>query len=91
MIGKDQANTGLGTVVTNMGGFIYKMLKECHQNVRKYNFTQMVGDTRNTLPDNVITAPSVDRFKAQLDRQWKDEKLKYDFKENLCAVRITSR
>ena len=27
LIGKDQVNTGLGAIITNMGGFIYKLVE----------------------------------------------------------------
>ncbi|KAK7108399.1 hypothetical protein V1264_016145 [Littorina saxatilis] len=41
-------------------------------NVRGNFFSERVVNTWNSLPDQVVTAPSVNAFKARLDAHWKD-------------------
>ena len=48
-----------------------KLLKPRHRlNVRGNYFANRVVNLWNSLPDNVVTAPSVDSFKRRLDKHW---------------------
>ena len=47
-------------------------------NVRKYYFSQRVVSLWNSLPDGVVTAPSINSFKARLDRHWETLPSVYD-------------
>ena len=38
--------------------------------VRKYFFSNRVVDMWNSLPDDVVSAPSVNSFKNRIDRHW---------------------
>ncbi len=60
-------------------------------NIRKHSFVQRIVATWNTLPDRVVKAPSVNCFKARLDKLWQNESIKYDHREALSAVRVTRR
>ena len=40
--------------------------------VRKHFFTQRVVNLWNTLPENLVSAPTVNAFKNQIDKLWKD-------------------
>ena len=35
----------------------------------------------NSLPEEVVTAPSVQAFEARLDKAWNDQPLKFHYKE----------
>ena len=50
-------------------------------NVRKFSFTNRVVDHWNSLPDSVITAPTLGAFERRLDKLWANSELKY----NYCA------
>ena len=63
----------------------------CNTNIRKYSFSQRIVAIWNTLPDQVIQAPSVDSFKGRLDKFWRNTKVKYDHNEGLSAVRVTRK
>ena len=45
--------------------------------VRKFFFANRVIDVWNSLPEDVVTACSVNAFKNRLDKHW--EKIAYDF------------
>jgi hypothetical protein len=60
-------------------------------NIRKHSFVQRIVAIWNTLPDHVVKAPSVNCFKARLDKLWQNESIKYDHREALSAVRVTRR
>ena len=40
--------------------------------VRKHFFTQRVVSLWNSLPENLVSAPTVNAFKNQIDKLWKD-------------------
>jgi len=37
----------------------------------------------NSLPEEVVTGPSVEAFEARLDKAWNDQPLKFHYKEDL--------
>ena len=46
--------------------------------VRKNSFTQRVVAPWNSLSEDVVSGPSVDSFKQQLNKFWKDHPLKFE-------------
>ena len=60
-------------------GSSLKLAKTHHRlNVRGIFFTVRVVNTWNSLPENVVAAPSLNTFKARLDAFWRDLPSKYD-------------
>ncbi len=51
--------------------------------LRKQSFSIRTADIWNKLPENVITAPSINSFKARLDKLWSNSPLKYNHTANL--------
>ena len=49
---------------------------QCNTNVRKNAFSQRVVDRWNDLPSEVVTAPSVNRFKSSLRKYWSNPECK---------------
>ena len=47
--------------------------------VRKYSFSYRIVDAWNSLPEKVISAPSVNSFERRLDKHWSHQDLKYDY------------
>ena len=43
---------------------------QCRLNIRSNVFSQRVVNMWNSLPDSVVTAPSMNSFKSRLDRHW---------------------
>ena len=44
--------------------------------IRKNSFAIRVVNTWNSLPDSVVSAPSINTFKNRLDKHWSNEPLK---------------
>ena len=58
-------------VMRSAKGNSLKLLKPRHRlNVRGNYFANRVVNLWNSLPDNVVTAPSIDSFKRRLDKHW---------------------
>ena len=55
----------------NTRGHSLKLLKRrCATKQRKYYFLFRVVNLWNSLPEHVISAPSIDTFKGRLDKHW---------------------
>ena len=65
-----------------------KKLKKmhCRTDKRRYFFTQRVGAWWNSLPQEVIDAPTINSFKSRLDNHFKDHPMVYDYKALDCPV-----
>ena len=50
---------------------------------KKYNFTNKIISIWNGLPDTVISATTVDTFKARLDRFWQNQEVIYNWKTDI--------
>ena len=55
-----------------------RVVKRCHYDVRKYSFCIRVVIIRHSLPNEVITATSVNSFKNRLNLFWADQKALYN-------------
>ena len=53
------------------------------RDIRKYSFSLRVVRKWNSLPENVVDAPSVQAFIRRLDRHWANQNILYDFEEKL--------
>ena len=73
-------------MVTNpdqVRGHSQKLYKRRHKlEVRKNSFAFRVVDPWNSLPEEVISAPSIKSFERRLDKFWNNQTIKYDF--NAC-------
>ena len=65
--------------------------ERCNTDIRKYSFTHRVVSVWNTLPNKVVQSKTVDEFKRRIDHAWRNEKVKFDYKEELGALRATHR
>ena len=61
-----------------------------HYNLRKYSFSIHIINIWNGLPENVVTANTIDCFKTRLDKFWNSQDVKFDYKQNLTGVRNRS-
>ena len=53
--------------------------------IRKNSFAIRVVNTWKSLPESVVSAPSVNTFKNRLDKHWSYQHLKYDFKSQISG------
>ena len=62
-------------------GHIYKIHKQhCRLQVRHNFFSQRIVELWNNLPDSVVTATSLNAFKARLDKCWENKPFKFDYR-----------
>jgi hypothetical protein len=46
-------------------------------NIRKFSFTNRIVDIWNSLPNQVMTAKTVNNFEINLDKYWEAQEFKY--------------
>jgi len=63
------------------------VVNRCHFDVRKYSFCIRVVSIWNSLPNEVITATSVNSFKNRFDLFWADQEVLYNYKANITGNR----
>ena len=66
-------------------------LEYARLNIRKHYFGIRNVVTLNNLPENVVYAPNVKSFESRLDRLWKEENIKYDYKAKYIPSRRLSQ
>lgn len=64
---------------------IYK--KRPRLNIRKMSFTQRVVNNWNDLPEWVISAETVEQFESRLDKFWKHQERKYNYRAPINTTR----
>ena len=65
-------------------GHSKKLLKKkATSEVSKHMFTRRVSDTWNSLPEKVVSAPSLHSFENRLDKHWSKQNIVYDFEATL--------
>jgi len=60
--------------------------RQCHYDLRKYNFTNRVIPIWNSLSNHVVSAETVNTFKNRLDKFWSDQEVLYDYKTDLHGI-----
>jgi hypothetical protein len=59
-------------------GHKYKIFKNrCRTNFRKFQFSNRVVDSWNSLPDHVVNSPNINTFKSRLNTHWKHYPTKF--------------
>ena len=58
-------------------------IQRARLDIRKYSFGVRTAQIWNSLPDEVITATSLNSFKNKLDKLWKNQDILYNYKEKL--------
>jgi len=53
---------------------------QSHLDLRKYCFTVRVVSEWDSLPTDVVNAPSIDAFKERLDRFWSSQEVRLNYK-----------
>jgi hypothetical protein len=67
----------------NRRGHEYKLFKRRTQSldIRKYYFSNRVVDPWNSLPGDIVAAPSLNAFKNRLDKYWRNHPYRFDMPE----------
>jgi len=59
---------------------------DCYYDLRKFNFTNRVIPVRNSLPNHVVSADTINTFKNHLDKFWSDQEVLYDYNADLHGI-----
>ena len=65
--------------------------RRTRHNICRHSFSHRVIDLWNSLPEQVVSAPSVTSFEARLDRHWSNLVVKYDFDQALTSMQPLKR
>jgi len=65
----------------------YKLVQHhCHYDLRKFNFTNRVVHSWNSLSNHVVSADTVNTFKHRLDKFWLNHEVIYNYKADLVGT-----
>ena len=65
---------------------MYLLKEQSRTKIRSASFTQIEVNSWNSLPTDVVNAPSVNSFKNRIDRFWSNQDIMYDYKANLQYI-----
>ncbi len=78
----EEASVHLPEAVGVTRGHIMKLFhRRCDKDLRKFFFSNRVVSVWNTLPNEVVTAPSIDSFKNELDKFWEQQPARFSYEE----------
>ena len=60
--------------------------KHLHYDISKYFFRNRIISVWNRLPEDVVTAESVNCFKHSLDKFWSDQELLYHWRADITGT-----
>ena len=67
---------------------LYKV--RANKQIRANSFSYRIVNPWNSLPENVVNAPSLNAFKNRLDKYWKNQDILYDYKATLNLMGNTT-
>jgi len=74
----------LSNVNTTRGHSLKFVAQQSRLEVRRNSFAVRVVKPWNTLPEDVVMAPSVKMFESRLDKFWNNQPVKFNHKQELC-------
>ena len=60
---------------------LYK--RKYNKAIRKHSFGYRIVESWNSLPEKVVTAPTVNCFERRLDKFWEPQDIRYNFKKSI--------
>ena len=58
---------------------------------RKFNFSNRIIPIWNSLPDYVVASPTINTFKARLDKFWENQDVRYNWKADVSFTGSRSK
>jgi len=78
--------------LVNPEKYPHKLFKRrARLDIRKYSFPFRIIDNWNSLPEKVVTAPSIKSFERRLDKHWKNQELMYDYQQCIKKLKPEAR
>jgi len=66
------------TIDLHCSSHIYSMIY-----MRKFSFPNRIIPLWNSLPDYVVSSPTLNIFKARLDKFWENQEVRYNWKADI--------
>jgi len=61
-----------------------------HYDIRKFSFSNRIIPSWNSLPDNIVSSPTLNTFKARLDI-WENQDVRYNWKADILFTGSRSK
>ena len=65
--------------------YLMQFCTSFHVGVR-HNFTNRIVSVWNSLPNNVVTANTINTFKNRLDKFWEHQGVLYNYRANITGI-----
>ena len=62
-----------------------------HYDMRKFSFYSRIIPIWNSFPDYVVAFPTINTFKARLDKFWENQDVRYNCKADISFTRSCSK
>lgn len=62
-----------------------------HYDIRKFSFSNRIIPLWNSLPDNIVSSPTLNTFKARLDKFWENQDIRYNWKADILFTGSRSK
>jgi len=62
-----------------------------HCDIRKFSFSNRIIPLWNSLPDNIVSSPTINTFKARLDKFWENQDVRYNWKADILFTGSRSK
>ena len=62
-----------------------------HYDMRKFKFSNRIIPIWNSLPDYVVASPTINTFKACLDKFWENQDVRYNWKADISFTTSRSK
>ncbi len=73
--------------ITKTRGNQFKMqARHTHYRLRGHFFSNRIIEVWNSLPNDVVSADSINIFKNRLDRFWFNQEFKFDWKSDIAGI-----
>ena len=64
---------------------------QVHYDMRKFNFFNRIIPICNSLPDYVAASPTINTFKARLDKFWENQDVRHNWKADISFTGSRSK
>ena len=62
-----------------------------HYDIRKFSFSNRIIPLWHSLPDNIVSSPTLNTFKARLDKFWENQDIRYNWKADVLFTGSRSK
>jgi len=62
-----------------------------YYDIHKFSFSNSIIPLWNSLPDNIVSSPTLNTFKARHDKFWENQDVRYNWKADILFTRSRSK